>query len=36
VYGLADFWPQMETRRPETIIAVNLGGCIIPVGLSLC
>lgn len=35
VYGLADFWPQMEQRRPETVIAVNVGGCLIPVGLSL-
>ena len=35
VYGLADFWPQMERRRPETVIAVNFGGCIVPVGLSL-
>jgi uncharacterized membrane protein len=35
VYGLAEFWPQMERHGPETIIAVNVGGCLIPVGLSL-
>ena len=35
VYGLADFWPQLQRVRRETIIAVNVGGCLIPVGLVL-
>jgi uncharacterized membrane protein len=35
VYGLAHFWPQAERKTLETIIAVNLGGCIVPVGLAL-
>lgn len=35
VYGLADFWPQAERKTQETIIAVNFGGCIVPVGLAL-
>ncbi len=35
VYGLADVWPQIERNAPQTVIAVNLGGCIVPVGLSL-
>ena len=35
VYGLAGFWPQAERRTHETIIAVNFGGCIVPVGLAL-
>ena len=33
VYGLADLWPQLQRVRRETIIAVNVGGCLIPVGL---
>jgi len=35
VYGLADFWPQLQRVHRETIIAVNVGGCLIPVGLVL-
>jgi uncharacterized membrane protein len=35
VYGLADFWPQLQRVRRETIIAVNVGGCLIPTGLVL-
>jgi uncharacterized membrane protein len=33
VYGLSDLWPQLQRVRRETIIAVNVGGCLIPVGL---
>jgi uncharacterized membrane protein len=33
VYGLAGFWPQLQRVRHKTIIAVNLGGCVIPVVL---
>jgi len=35
VYGLADLWPQLQRVRRETIIAVNVGGCLIPTGLVL-
>jgi len=35
VYGLADFWPNIERNRHETIIAVNFGGCVVPAGLAL-
>ena len=35
IYGLADFWPEMARTSPETIIAVNVGGCLIPVGVLL-
>jgi uncharacterized membrane protein len=35
VYGLADLWPQLQHIRRETIIAVNVGGCLIPLGLAL-
>jgi uncharacterized membrane protein len=35
VYGLADFWPQAGRTTHETVIAVNFGGCVVPVGLAL-
>lgn len=35
VYGLGGFWPQLRRVRRTTIIAVNVGGCLIPVGLAL-
>jgi len=35
VFGVADFWPQLRRVRRETVIAVNLGGCVIPSGLAL-
>jgi uncharacterized membrane protein len=35
VFGLGGLWPQMRRERRETIIAVNLGGCVIPTGLAL-
>jgi len=35
IYGLADFWPQVRHIRRKTIIAVNLGGCVIPAGPAL-
>lgn len=34
VFGLMDFWPALGRIRRETIIAVNVGGCIIPIGLA--
>jgi uncharacterized membrane protein len=35
VYGFPQFMPQLRRTTQETIIAVNLGGCLIPVGLAL-
>lgn len=35
IYGLADFWPEMARTSPETIIAVNVGGCLVPSGVAL-
>jgi len=35
IFGLAGFWPQIERKTHETIIAVNFGGCIVPVALAL-
>lgn len=35
VYGLAGLWPQLQRMRRTTIIAVNVGGCLIPAGLAL-
>lgn len=35
IYGLDGFWPGAERSTHETIIAVNVGGCIVPVGLAL-
>ncbi len=35
IFGLDEVFPQMCRTCRETIIAVNLGGCVIPVGLAL-
>lgn len=35
VVGLAHLWPRLQRFRQETIIAVNVGGCLIPTGLAL-
>jgi uncharacterized membrane protein len=35
VYGLAGRIPLLRRVRRDTIIAVNLGGCLIPTGLAL-
>jgi uncharacterized membrane protein len=35
VFGLGGLFPQLERVRRATVIAVNLGGCVIPVGLVL-
>ncbi len=35
VYGLANAMPQLARVRRETIIAVNVGGCLIPTGLAI-
>lgn len=34
-FGLSDMWPQYWQNRSHTIVAVNLGGCLIPTGLAL-
>jgi uncharacterized membrane protein len=33
-FGLMDLWPALRRIRRETIIAVNVGGCIIPTCLA--
>lgn len=35
IYGLGDLWPQFRRARRKTIIAVNVGGCLIPGVLAL-
>ena len=35
VHGLGGLWPKMERNTSQTIIAVNFGGCIVPVGISV-
>lgn len=35
VLGLFDALPQWRRMRRQTIIAVNLGGCVVPTGLAL-
>jgi len=35
LFGIAGWWPQFRRVRRETILAVNVGGCLIPVGLAL-
>lgn len=35
VYGLAGFWPHLRRVRRTTVIAVNIGGCVIPATLAL-
>ena len=35
IIGLSDYWPRLQRLRQDTIIAVNVGGCLIPTGLAL-
>jgi uncharacterized membrane protein len=35
VFGLDKTMPRWMVQRSETIIAVNVGGCLIPVGIAL-
>lgn len=35
VFGLQGWWPSLQRIRRETIIAVNVGGCLIPVSLAI-
>jgi len=34
-FGFLDLWPQLQRVRQETIVAVNLGGCIIPTMVAI-
>lgn len=35
LFGLSGWWPRLQRAPRETIIAVNVGGCLIPLGLAL-
>jgi uncharacterized membrane protein len=35
VFGLSGVWPQLRRLRQETVIAVNVGGCLIPTALAV-
>lgn len=35
IYGIGRFWPQLRRVRRRTVIAVNVGGCLIPLALVL-
>ncbi|HYL23817.1 MAG TPA: DUF1614 domain-containing protein [Burkholderiales bacterium] len=35
VFGLTDFLPELRSVQHETVIAVNVGGCLVPAGLAL-
>ena len=35
VFGLSSWWPMFQRVRRETVIAVNVGGCLIPVALAV-
>jgi len=34
-FGLLDAWPELRRVRRDTIVAINLGGCLIPAALAL-
>ncbi len=33
-YGFADLLPELWTFRSQTVVAVNVGGCLVPAGLA--
>ncbi len=35
VFGLHGLWPEMRRVRQDTVIAVNVGGCVIPAALAV-
>lgn len=35
VFGLHGRWPMLQRARQDTVIAVNVGGCLIPVALAV-
>jgi uncharacterized membrane protein len=34
VFGLSGWWPQLARTESATIVAVNVGGCVIPASLA--
>lgn len=34
IVGLPGWWPWLERFQSETVIAVNMGGCLVPVALA--
>lgn len=34
-FGILDQWPRVQRVSQETVVAVNLGGCLIPVGIAV-
>lgn len=35
LFGLQGWWPELQRLRAETLVAVNVGGCVIPAGLAV-
>lgn len=35
VFGLSGLWPHLQRVQRETLIAVNVGGCVVPAGLAV-
>jgi uncharacterized membrane protein len=35
IYGLGGLWPQLRRIRRTTVVAVNVGGCLIPAGVAV-
>jgi uncharacterized membrane protein len=35
IFGLSGWWPMFQEVRRETVVAVNVGGCLIPVALAI-
>lgn len=35
VFGLHSWWPMFQRVRRDTVIAVNVGGCLIPLALAI-
>ena len=35
LFGILDSWPEPRRVRTETILALNVGGCIVPAGLAV-
>ncbi|CUQ65897.1 MAG: DUF1614 domain-containing protein [Nitrospira sp.] len=35
IFGLGGLWPAFQRVRRETVIAVNVGGCVIPTALAI-
>lgn len=35
MYGLHGWWPEIRREQTETVVAINVGGCVVPVGLAL-